>query len=64
VERNGWWPNLPNSFPGADTCLSFRFLISDLKAAGFVDLKVLEFWLVVGGKGGYEFALDDLYMEE
>lgn len=39
-------------------------MIPGLKAAGFVDLKVLQFWQIVDGSGGYEFALDDLDMEE
>ncbi|KAF8463459.1 hypothetical protein BDZ91DRAFT_731632 [Kalaharituber pfeilii] len=41
-----------------------RFFISGLDSKGFKQIKVLEFWLVVKGKGGYEFAIDDMDLTE
>ena len=44
--------------------LVFRFLVSGLAEKGFTDIKALELWLVAGGKGGFEFAIDDLLLNE
>lgn len=41
-----------------------RFQITQLNRKGFNQLKVLELWLVAGGKGGYAFAIDDLFGTE
>ena len=41
-----------------------RFQITGLVKRGFVEIKALEFWLSVERRGGYEFAIDDLALQE